>query len=321
MLLPAERIAPENAGRLTLLGVLEANTSPVRGLAWSPDGSALALSAYKDAQIWDANTGQRLAKLQGHTSEVDGIAWSPDGSMLASASRDATVRLWDARQRTPLTVLQDPATHTMMINVAWSPDSRRLASGDGNGLVQLWDASTGKNLLSRNDPPLHGASTRLLAYAVYGIGWSPDGQYVAANRYDGLLRVWEASTGKIIAIRQTLIGPNGLAWSPDGRILSVGTDTGAIQLWDTRTWNNTATLQEPGDSFGWTYAVPWSPDGRLIAASRQNALAQVWDAGAGKKLVDLRGHSNVLWAAAWSPDGLRLASGSDDGTARLWGVR
>lgn len=321
VLLPAGRIEPENASRLTSLGVLDAHTMPVRGLAWSPDGNTLALSADQEAQLWNVKTGKRLASLQGHTSLVYWVAWSPDGSTLASASLDGTVRLWDTQQHSMLRRLQDMANPTPMISLAWSPDSHRLASGDARGRVQLWEASTGSLLSTWNDPPLQSPSTTRFTFAVYGLGWSPDGQYVAANRYDGFLRIWEARTGKSAAVLQTLTGPNGLAWSPDGRVLSVGTDTGAIQLWDTRTWKNSATLLESDDADGWTYSVPWSPDGRLLASSRQEALVQIWDTGAGKKLADLRGHTGDIWAAAWSPDGLRLASGSDDGTARLWGVR
>jgi WD40 repeat protein len=42
------------------------------------------------------------AYLTGHTDRVEDIAFSPDGKLLASASKDATVRLWDVVTRKEL---------------------------------------------------------------------------------------------------------------------------------------------------------------------------------------------------------------------------
>ena len=47
-------------------------------------------------RLWEAPSGQQLAKLEGHTAGVWGVSLSADGRLLASGSFDGTARLWDA---------------------------------------------------------------------------------------------------------------------------------------------------------------------------------------------------------------------------------
>ena len=68
------------------------------------------------------------------------VAFSPDGRRLVTASRDDTIRIWDAHFE-PLIGHTDGVA-----SVAFSPDGHRLASGATTSTVRLWDADTGQLL-------------------------------------------------------------------------------------------------------------------------------------------------------------------------------
>ena len=57
----------------------------IKSIAYSPDGSQLAVGTSTGIWIYDAATGEELSLLGGHTGVVTSIAYSRDGKMLTSA--------------------------------------------------------------------------------------------------------------------------------------------------------------------------------------------------------------------------------------------
>ena len=57
-----------------------------RAVAYSPDGTRLAVASGIGIWLYDAHTGAEVALFTGHTGLVISVAFSPDGTRLASGS-------------------------------------------------------------------------------------------------------------------------------------------------------------------------------------------------------------------------------------------
>jgi WD40 repeat protein len=72
----------------------------VRYLSYSPDGRMLATTSGLDqdpfARLWNVATRLPVAVLQGHRQLLFTAVFSPDGKTIATASKDATAKLWEA---------------------------------------------------------------------------------------------------------------------------------------------------------------------------------------------------------------------------------
>lgn len=278
---------PERAILLSLAALSECTPTPSarRGLM-----TALATSHLR-------------TRLDEHTDTVRDITWSPDGRLLATASRDGTARVFDARSGRSLLVL--PSDGSMVESVAWSPDSSHIATASRDCVVRIWNATS-------------GVPVRLLTGATdigRQVAWSPDGRHVAATSKDCVVRVWEAETGSLIhELRGHRDDVWGIAWSPDStRLASASHDQTAI-VWDLATCAVAATLTGHTD---FVEGIAWSGDGRSIATGSGDHTARIWDAQTGALRLLLRGHTDYVWNLAWSPDGRMLASASSDRTVRI----
>ena len=115
-------------------------------IAYSPDGTRLAVASSIGIWLYDTATHREVGLLTGHTDSVTSIAFSSDGSMLVSGSWDETVRLWDAVTGEEKATLKGHAgpTGAGVYSVAFSPDGSTLASGSQDATVRLWDAVMGE---------------------------------------------------------------------------------------------------------------------------------------------------------------------------------
>jgi WD40 repeat protein len=107
------------------------------GLDFDPTGAHIAIAgALGLAEIWDVESGKKMATLAGHTGAVNEVAFDPDGSVIATASTDGTVRLWDPESGVQVLALR--GHESAVWDLAFSPDGSKLASASPDGTVRVW---------------------------------------------------------------------------------------------------------------------------------------------------------------------------------------
>ncbi|MFQ5576622.1 MAG: hypothetical protein ACE5G8_06490, partial [Anaerolineae bacterium] len=289
------------------LGELVGHSRGVFGLAWSPDGRALATaSADGSIKLWDVDTFQETATLNGHSGAARWVAWSPDAKTLASTGSNGEVFIWDIQSQTIAHRL--PGHRGEVFGAAWAGDGRRLATAGADGTVRLWDAA-GQAL-----DVLVGHNS-----FVRSVAWNPDGRQLASASFgDNKIILWDTGTGQAAV---TLTGHTGwirqVAWDATGTRLLSASDDGTARIWNTTVTPGVTVLKGHTGEVG---HVAWNPGGTLLASSGADGAARLWNPASGQQLAVLAGHTGYVWSVNWRPDGAQLATSSADGTARLWNL-
>jgi WD40 repeat protein len=255
--------------------VMGGHQNAITALAFSPGGRWFATGSWQGTiRVWELAAGTLAVPryvLSGRCGRA--IAFSADDKRLASVdggpSGSETVGIvWDM-------TAADPGSNPIIlrghkdvvIDVAVSPtDGRWVATASWDHTARLWDR------MSANS----SANPVIIKFAdrVNRVAFSPDGHWLAAGGWDGLILLLDVRhpAARPVPLRGPQAGIFATVFSPDGHWFAVSTGDNSIWLWDPDD-----LALEPTIMHGHTTGIAFSPDSRWLATGSPNdAATRLW---------------------------------------------
>ncbi|KAF4966774.1 hypothetical protein FSARC_5591 [Fusarium sarcochroum] len=269
--------------------------------------------------------------LHGHSKPISQVRISPNGRFIASASADATVKIWDAATGEHMDTL---VGHMAGVScLAWTPDSNTIATGSDDKAIRLWDRVTGrpkttarKTVAGQEMAPLKGHHSY-----IHCLAFSPKGNILASGSYDEAVflwdwdrflsrrRIWDTSTGQCLRtlVHEDNPAVTNVCFTPNGRFVLAFNQDNCIRLWDYVSGSVKKTYQghlnekfAVGGCFGVLDGAPF------IASASEDGSIVMWDVVSKKVLQRVEGHKGVcFWVDVHDET---MVSAGQDNTVKVY---
>ena len=174
----------------------------------------------------------------------------------------------------------------------------------------LWQVTKGDEIYTWKHPSM-----------VPGAIFSPDGRQMSTACFDGVLRIWNVVSGKLVAQFDRGVSDDNVrvsfCYAPDGATLASAARDGIVLL-DCATWRVKRTLDLPeteGGAMG-NVSLTYSPDGQWLAAGFSTRLSRIWNTESWESFTLPAGGSRTR--LAFSADSKSLAICPSAGTIETW---
>ncbi len=281
------------------------SSGPIHSVAFSPSGElAAAGGAGTLVLLLDGRTFAIQRSLENRpvrAGAVQEVAWSPDGKTIAAVHNDGLLNFWNTGG-----VNVDSVSYRRTLwTASWQPDGKAVAVGSSEGAVYLvplpvprtppgvpvrhqervvsvrfsprgdFIASSGWDNTLRFTPLTSGVRVQ----SIDGAGVIPDLAFgpaplIAAAHWDGSVRVYDYTTGAMLATLQGHNGPvTAVAFHPKGKRVASGGKDGSVRLWDLE---SKTELLRYAEHSGTVTDLAFTPDGNRLVSSGADGFVRSW---------------------------------------------
>jgi WD40 repeat protein len=236
------------------------------GLVWSmdisPDGNKLVTGHWSDrnqVQIWNTESGERLANFDHNKSNILSVAFSQDGKLISSGCEDGKIHVIDPESESESFVLRE---HTGMVtSLAFMKKGRFLLSRSKDKTIKCW------NLQNRSCIATYQVPDKVFCF-------HPNGEHLVIGLTN--LSMLNMNTGEIDWVFESkgYSEFDSIAISNDGRYVLTGHRQPYIHVWDCKKRKEFKGLEGHQDSI---QGLQFSKDNRFAISGSWDFSVRVWE--------------------------------------------
>jgi WD40 repeat protein len=193
----------------------------------------------------------------------------------------------------------------------FSSDGALLATGAGepsrSGQVAIWNVADG-SLVRTIDQP-HSDT-------VFGVAFSPDGEYLASASADRTMKVFRTATGELV---RTFEGHTDhvidVSWRANGKQLATCGADHKIKIWDLALGEQRRTIDAGSKE---VTGVEFIGTGGTLVSSSGDRNVRIHNADDGAVVRTLSGAADYLFCCAAAETGNMIVAGGADRVLRVW---
>jgi WD40 repeat protein len=214
-------------------------------------------------RIWNQD-GKMINYLKDHTDLITYVGYSPDNECMISASKDCTIKFWNAVTNKSVDTCTYHADNQLS-SMCCSSDNKYFIVGFNDKSIHIYELTTKKRITT-----IRGHTS-----TINSICCSHDNKYILSGSNDNTIRVWKFPTGTLInTLLEHTAAVTHICYSVDNNFFVSGSDDHTIRLWDAKIFSVLLILAN--DIF-WIKDLYFSPNNKYVVSICSDRNIKIWN--------------------------------------------